>query len=303
VAVPPGQTVDFTMPSVCLNFGLPTPNAHDRFVLKDVDDYSRDPRVRKALRSLATYGTSQGVAQAVMWKVCNDLPFEQMAAQAGKLINVQEIALAARFVEALDAASGSDLVDPAYLSEARVLVNVEGDGPLAKEAERLTGELDGLRLLALPVRVVDGRQVPTVAAPALLVNVALTKSRTGETRGLVHLSQATPAGRWVPFGKTSFVEGSNVTVLDGAGLARVLDHAIASGFVSVKPARRAVGSTTLKVENRLPFTLANVVLKAGNSSGAPSLPYKGLGVGPGRSALAPIQAPGAAVDRVELNGL
>ena len=46
-----------------------------------------------------------------------------------------------------------------------------------------------------------------------------------------------------------------------------------------------------------------MVVKAGNSSGAPTVPFKGLGVGPGRSALTPIQAPGAVVERVELNGL
>ncbi len=51
------------------------------FKLMDVDDYTKDPRVRTALRSLATYGTSHGVAQAVMWNVCNDLPFQTMLEQ------------------------------------------------------------------------------------------------------------------------------------------------------------------------------------------------------------------------------
>ena len=85
----------------------------------DVDEYSSNPRVRKALRSLATYGTSLGVAQAVMWRVCNDLPFETMAEQTGKVMNIHEIALAARFVEALDASSTGELVDPAALVRAR----------------------------------------------------------------------------------------------------------------------------------------------------------------------------------------
>ena len=60
VAVPAGQTVELTVPAVCLNFGVRTPNARDKFELVDVDDYTTDPRVRKALRSLATFGTSQG---------------------------------------------------------------------------------------------------------------------------------------------------------------------------------------------------------------------------------------------------
>ena len=60
----------------------PPPRHRDTFTLMDVDEYSSDPRVRKALRSLATYGTSLGVAQAVMWRVCNDLPFETMVEQS-----------------------------------------------------------------------------------------------------------------------------------------------------------------------------------------------------------------------------
>ena len=103
VTVPVGETIDLSLPSVCLNYGVASPTPRDTFKLMDVDDYSSNPRVRKALRSLATYGTSQGVAQAVMWQVCNDLPFETMADQAGKVMNLQQVALAARFVAALDA--------------------------------------------------------------------------------------------------------------------------------------------------------------------------------------------------------
>jgi len=303
VAVPPGQTVELTLPAVCLNFGLPTPTGRDKFVLKNVDDYSGDVRVRKALRSLATYGTSQGVAQAVMWKVCNDVPFDLMIAQAGKLINVHEVGLAARFVEALDASNDGELVDPAYLTEARLFLRVDGEATLAADAKRLGEALDGHRLLGLPVRLTEGNQPPPASAPALLVNVVLSSGKAGETRGRVVLSRASLEGRWSVMGKTNFTNSTAASVLEGAALAKTLDRAIASAFVSVKPARRAVGSTTLKIENHLPFTLANVVLKAGTSSGSPSVPYKALGVGPGRSALAPIQAPTGTVERVELNGL
>ena len=76
VTVPVGQRVEIAIPAVCLNYGSPTPTPRDKFELMDVDDYSRDPRVRKALRSLATMGTSHGVAQAAMWHLCNGVPFE-----------------------------------------------------------------------------------------------------------------------------------------------------------------------------------------------------------------------------------
>ena len=86
-----------------------------------VEEYTTNPRIRKALRSLATYGTSLGVAQSVMWRVCNDLSFEAMVEQGGKIMNTHEVALAARFVEALDASTGGDLVDPSALSAAAFL--------------------------------------------------------------------------------------------------------------------------------------------------------------------------------------
>ena len=73
-----------------------------------------------------------------MWHVCNELPFETMAEQTGKVMNANEIALAARFVEALDAsASAGELVDPATLSQSRLYVQVLGQGPLGAEAKRL----------------------------------------------------------------------------------------------------------------------------------------------------------------------
>jgi hypothetical protein len=305
VTVPVGQTVEIAVPAVCLNFGLPTPTPRDKFVLKDVDDYSQDPRVRKALRSLATLGTSHGVAQAAMWRVCNNVPFEFMTTQKSKVVNVHEAALAARFVAALDASGESELVDPAYLAEARVVITVQGDGSLAREARRIEDAMDGLRLLGLPVRVARSNEseVPQAAAPALLVKVLLTSSTSGETRGRVFLDRAIVGGEWVPLGKTTFTEGSAANVLDATSLLKTLDHAIATAFVTVKPTRHGVGSTTLKIDNHLPFTLANVVVKAGGSSGQPKVDLRGLGVGPARSALAPIQAPGGAVDHVGLNGL
>jgi len=89
-----------------------------------------------------------------MWRLCNDLPFELMGEQAGKVINLPEIALAQRFVHALDESNSAEVLDPAILSRARIFVLVEGEGGLAGHANRLNGELDGLRLLGLPLQVV-----------------------------------------------------------------------------------------------------------------------------------------------------
>jgi hypothetical protein len=304
VTVPVGQTIELNIPSVCLNYGLTTPTPRDTFTLMDVGAYSRNPRVQKALRSLGTYGTSQGVAQAVMWRVCNDLPFETMIEQAGKVMNVHEIALAARFVDALDASGSSELIDPAALSQDRVFVQVLGEGALGGDARRLSGQLDGMRVLGLPVRIAESDDLPSAAAPALFLKLILTDAKVGETRGRIVVSACSGLESWAPLGKVGFRDTSSISVLDGETLAKAIDRAIASAFVSVKPARRTLGSTTLKVENRLPFTVTNLVVKAGTSPGSPSVPFQGVGVGPARAALLPIQAATATlVEHIELNGL
>ena len=304
VAVPAGKSVDLTIVSVCLNFGVRTPNARDAFELVDVDTYTVDPRARKALRSLATYGTSHGVAQATMWRVCNDVPFALMAEQSTKVMNSHEIALAARFVEALDASTATDLVDPAYLTENRLFVRVSAEvSSASSDAERVAREIEGKRILGLPVRVLMEDDTRSVTAPAVVLNVTLSPTPAGETRARVVLTQADGAGQWAPLGKTSFTDGSALSVLDGDGLARALDRAISSAFVTVKMVRKASNLTNVQVTNRLPLTLSNVTLKAGNSAGAPTVSFRGLGIAPARSMVVPIQAPSATVDRVEFNGL
>ncbi|MGA9922703.1 MAG: hypothetical protein WBQ29_04810 [Isosphaeraceae bacterium] len=302
MTVPAGESLDVTVAAVCLNFGLPTPTPHDKFTLMDVADYSTDSRMRKSLRSLCLLGTSQGVAQAVMWRVCNDLTFEAMASLAGKVINEHEIALAARFIEALDGSTGSDMVDARTLTEGRVFVKIQGEGALANDAERLNKQVEKFHLLGLPVRVVDHGELPSMSA-AIFIRVVLTDGKAGETRGWIMVSYSSAADQWARLGKARFQDTRSVDALDGKAMSQIIDRAIGAAFVTVKPARRTVGSTTLRVDNHLPFTLATVAVKAGNSAGAPTVPFHGLGVGPARSALLPIQAATATIERVELNGL
>ncbi|WP_422931198.1 hypothetical protein [Singulisphaera sp. PoT] len=304
VTVPAGQRIELIVPGVCLNFGAPTPTLRDSFHVVDVDQYTNDPRARKALRSLATLGTSQGVAQAAVWSVFNGVSFEQMTGQASpKVMNVHEVALASRFVQALDASGDSEILDGSYLKESRLLVSVAGEGKLSAEAGRLAESLNGLHILGLPVRVLEDGQIPQdVQGPAMALKITLSDSKPGETKGRIVVSHATPEG-WAALGRTNFEEGSAVTVLDGPGLARAVDQAVASAFVGVKVTKKGANGTTLRIENRLPFSIANVVLKTGNSSGAPDVSFKGMGIGPARSASASIQAAGGVVHRVELNGL
>jgi hypothetical protein len=303
VTLSPGKSIALTLPSVCLNYGVRTPAGRDKFDVVNIDDYSNDPRVRRALRSLATFGTSQGVAQAVMWNVCNGVSFGVMAGRSSKTMNGREIALASRFVEALDRADSSALVDPASLTDGRLYVRIVGEGTASKEAARLATEVAGLRVLGLPVRVLGTESTDELMAPAMLINVVLSAGQSGETRGQVGLSELDGSGRWVGFGKTAFVENAATNVLDGPGLARVVDRAVSSAFVGVKTTAKSSSATNLKLDNRLPFTIASVEVRAGTSSGAPVVPFHALGIAPGRSATVAIESPSGKVEHVELNGL
>ena len=123
--------------------------------------------MRRALRSLCSLGTSQGVAQAVAWHLCDELPFETMAQQARNAMNKPEIALAARFVEKLNASTGPEPVAPAGpLKEHRLFVRILGEGPLVEDARRLGDQIEGQRLLGLPIDLVHGDELPAASAPA-----------------------------------------------------------------------------------------------------------------------------------------
>lgn len=304
LAIPAGETVDVSIPAVCLDFGADSPSASDRLSLMDVDEFTEDARERTALRSLAILGTSQGVAQAAMWRVRNDVPFEKMAASDGKVINAHEAALAARFVDAVDSTPPDHLVDPATLTQGRVFVQVEGAGAAQAEADRLSDGLKGLHLMGLPVQVVNGDESPEAAqAPAVFVKVTVAETGAGATRGRVVVTFASNGDQWRPLGKTAFEEPGSITTIDSQSLAQILDAELARAFVTVKTVKRSANSTTLKVENRLPFSLAGVRVRAGDSPGSPVVPFPAVGVGPARSTMLPIQADLGRVESVELNGL
>lgn len=303
VAVPAGQEVELYVPSVCLNFGVPTPTPRNAFRLMTVEDYTPDARAQKALKSLATLGTSQGVAQAVAWHVFNGMTYLQMDRLASRVLNPWEISLAARFVEALDASSPGELVDPAYLREGRILVRVRSEGTLGKVATRLNTELHDTTLLGLPVQVAEESDLGTARPASLYLDVILSGDADGHVQAHSAVKARNAAGRWDRVGSLDLGKTAEVDDVKGADLARNLDHALASGFVRVTPVRSANGSTTLKVRNRLPFSVENLVVLAGDSVDAPSVTLEALGVGPNQTATTKIEAPSARVDRVEVNGL
>lgn len=303
VVVPAGQSYEFSLPSVCLNYGIATPTHRDEFKLVDVNDYSPDHRVRRALRSLSSLGTSQAVAQAVMWHVCNGLSFEQLAVNGAKSLNSREIAVAARFVAALDAGSAADeLVSLGSINQNRLQYRIQADGKLAKDAKRLDAELDGRIILGLPVRHVPELDRSADNISAVHMTVALSLADNGKVRGKVTLRHAEYEAGWTVLGTAKLAEDIDVASLDGATLADVLDRSIAAGFVSTRVVSQAGGLTRLSLASKLPLTVADVILRTGKSADETTL-FHGIGLGPNRSVPATVPAAGARVERVVLNGL
>src|SRR5207302_1888021 len=79
-----------------------------------------------------------------------------------------------------------------------------GEGRTAKDAYRLAGEIEGRRLLGLPVRVASDLESPVAPAPALYLDVILTASGPGQTRGQVVVRHAIGQGAWATLGHTPF---------------------------------------------------------------------------------------------------
>jgi hypothetical protein len=303
IVIAPGATADFSIPGVCLNFGIDTPTARDRFQLMTVEDYTPDPRARKALKSLATLGTSQHVAQAVAWNVFNGMTFDQLAAQSVKRLNLSELGLAARFVQALDVSGSSEILEMSYLNQGRILVHLEGEGPAAKDAYRLAAELDGQQILGLPVRVVDAIPSPESHPSAMLLLVQFANTPKGTTAGRVLVRHNPLGDAWLSLGRPSFKSDEKTSELDAAKLGSVIDSTLASTFVSMRVVRRNPGSTVVRIDNRLPFSIAHATIRTGREVNVGHVLLDGLGTAPGGSTTANIPAPLGTVESVTLNGL
>jgi hypothetical protein len=304
IAVAPGETVEVAVPAVCLNFGLPTPTPNDAFRLVDVADYTTDARAQRALRGVATIGTSQKVAQAVAWHTFNGLSFPQLAGRAGKVLNRQELALAGRFCEVLDREGTGTLVNADTLRQGRLYVTVAGEGRASELVERLARELSGQTLLGLPVEVVAEAPSADVAAPSLLLSVTVAEAAgTPEPTGRVAVSSRSAGGEWIPAGTATLAIDGTLSELDGARLAAAVDRGVAGTFVTARAAKRGPGGTAFRLENKLPFTVAAAEIRPREDRNAATVRLDGIGLGPARATVATLPAATAVVERITLNGL
>ncbi len=302
VAIAGGQEVTILLPAVCLNLGLPDPKPTDRFELMDVSEYSNDERVQKALRSLGNLGTGRRVAQVVMWHVCNNYSLEQIARLAPQIANQWEFALADRFVEALDASVGTEVVDPAYLQEGRIFVRVQGDAQIAEEVDRLATELDGAWILGLRARALQNEYAPKTSGPALYLIVTLNAGADTVTAGRVAVHGSARDAEWQNGGVAKFVAERPLNEIDGLELADELERAIANKFVKVRPNRRTKGGLVYRLSNGLPLTIAHLTIDP-NGDGTSLLSVESIGIAPLRTAEVTVPSETLLIERLELNGL
>ena len=145
-----------------------------------------------------------------------------------------------------------DLVDPSTLSTGRIFVQVHGEGVLEAEAKRLQGQFEGLRLLGLPVQVAESEGLPPLVPRDLLERHSYRCQDRRDPRGdrRAALARLTARGsRWAR-SRSATIPRSLCSMVPLS--SKVVDRAVAGAFVTVKPARRTLGTTTLKVENHLP---------------------------------------------------
>jgi hypothetical protein len=303
LALSPGQASELLVPGVCLNFGLPDPTPLNEFTLMDVSDYTSDVRVQRALRSLGVLGTSQPVAQAIMWNVANDMTFSQMSAEASKYVIGHDLAAAARFVEALDGSSATGVVDPAYFQDGRIMLLLRGEGSAEKVVARLNRELEGARLLGLPIQVVSELPTNAIRPATTVITVDLAAGPNGSTVARASVRHRSAFGDWIRIGEFGARDDHELPNIEAANLTEILDRGLARSFVRIEPIRRGNGSTTFRVTNRLPLSLVNLDVQAGRANDAPRVTLEGLGVGPMRSSVVSLPAANAAPLAATLNGL
>ncbi len=107
VTVPPGKSVQFSLKSVCLNYGRPEPMSKMTYRLIAVDAYSDDPVLAELLESYsprvdqdAMQAAAWQVTSKMDWKQVSNLPLRSLTATSAKLFQPKDVQMAQKLVEA-----------------------------------------------------------------------------------------------------------------------------------------------------------------------------------------------------------
>lgn len=81
-SIPPEKVVRLPFNSVCLEHGKPTPRPRMEYVIRPVEEFSKDPLLRELLVMISTGRVSQKAGQAAAWHLSNGKSWRELAAMA-----------------------------------------------------------------------------------------------------------------------------------------------------------------------------------------------------------------------------
>jgi hypothetical protein len=243
---------------------------------------------------LAREKAPQTVAQLVLWHVGIGIDWSTLERLARRWANPGELALARRFVSALDATAGEGTAAEPGTLDLDLIAAGPGSEALAV---RLRSILDGRPMLGLTVRL---RQAEPPRGPALACQVRLE----GATASARVLTTDEAGTAWRAVGKFS------IALADSKGTGRPaveVADALAEGLldrlvrVQLTPGPRVKGKETYKIriDNGSPLVLHGLAL-VGSAADPDAKPSLLLGISlPPRKSLA-VPARSEAVNRLKL---
>ena len=308
IDLPAGRTLKIALPGVCLDYGKPTPTPSHRFVLETIESASGDVRLAAVMGRLARTSCARGVAQAAAWHLRNHLSWSQLVKLGRKEINPHEVALAARLVELTDLALSREQrpATPDELKRERLMVTVQGYGTHTSSAEALSQAITHGGLLGLPATLIAASERPL--APhhtALWIKAAWPDTHPHDQpltlKVEVFAVQPGLGTGWRSLGSTT---ASLTTPGDAEAARTAVETALARGFVSIKKMAQQRDHTRYRIENRLPFSIAELTVAEESIPGAFPHVLEPLGVGPKRFTVVPIAAEANLTpERIRLSGL
>jgi hypothetical protein len=79
MSVPADKTLQFKVPTVCLEHGKAEPRAAIPYEIKPLEEVTTNEAVRELLTSFGKRGMNQRVAQAAAWHLASGLSWEELA--------------------------------------------------------------------------------------------------------------------------------------------------------------------------------------------------------------------------------
>jgi hypothetical protein len=80
-SVPPEQTAKINVPVVCLDHGLRTPSASNKYKMVPAEDHLDRPAVVELLKAFGRGELNHAATQAATWHLNNDLSWQELAAK------------------------------------------------------------------------------------------------------------------------------------------------------------------------------------------------------------------------------